>query len=544
MNVHNTTVSTTLSIVLATAAVLAAAPADAQSINQLFAPSSQCLACHNALVTPSGMDISIGSDWRASMMAHSSRDPYWQASVRRETIVRPAASSAIQHECAACHMPMTRFHATINERHGEVFAHLPLTPQKTPRAAFAADGVSCTMCHQIQADRLGEEASFTAGFVVDTSTPTGQRLAFGPFEVTDGRKQLMQSASSFVPEKATHVQQSELCATCHTLYTHALDAEGNVIGELPEQVPYLEWKHSAYSYEGGQSCQSCHMPVVEETTAVTGVLGEAREEVSRHVFRGGNFFMPKILNTFRDQLGVVALPRELETTSLRTAEHLRTSSATVAVENVQHEGVQLSAEVVIDNLAGHKLPTAYPSRRAWLHLTVRDANGSTVFESGSVRPDGSIEGNDNDANADLYEPHYEEITASDQVQIYEGILAGPDDQVTTVLLTATRYIKDNRILPDGFDPATAADDIAVQGHAAGDADFAGGGDRVRYVVDTEGATPPFSVHAELMYQPIAFRWAHNLSQQEAAEIDRFVAAYRALSSSSAIVLASAAASSR
>ena len=30
-----------------------------------------------------GEDISIGFAWRASMMANSSRDPYWQAGVRR-----------------------------------------------------------------------------------------------------------------------------------------------------------------------------------------------------------------------------------------------------------------------------------------------------------------------------------------------------------------------------------------------------------------------------------------------------------------------------
>lgn len=40
--------------------------------------------------------------------------------------------------------------------------------------------------------------------------------------------------------RGRHLQSSELCATCHTLYTHALGPGGEVIGELPEQVPYLE----------------------------------------------------------------------------------------------------------------------------------------------------------------------------------------------------------------------------------------------------------------------------------------------------------------
>ena len=73
-----------------------------------FATSDNCLACHNGLVASNGEDVSIGVAWRASMMANSSRDPYWQASVRRETLDHPTHADAIQDECAICHMPMAR----------------------------------------------------------------------------------------------------------------------------------------------------------------------------------------------------------------------------------------------------------------------------------------------------------------------------------------------------------------------------------------------------------------------------------------------------
>jgi len=48
-----------------------------------FHTSDRCLACHNGLRTPAGEDVSIGFAWRSSIMGNSSRDPYWQASVRR-----------------------------------------------------------------------------------------------------------------------------------------------------------------------------------------------------------------------------------------------------------------------------------------------------------------------------------------------------------------------------------------------------------------------------------------------------------------------------
>ena len=110
----------------------------------------------------------------------------------------------------------------------------------------------------------------------------------------------------------------------------------------------------------------------------------------------------------------------------------------------------LQMDVSVENLTGHKFPTAYPSRRAWLHVVVRDRGGRTVFESGALNADGSIQGNDNDENAARFEPHYREIKSSDEVQIYEPILKDADGHVTTGLSNAVGYLKDNRLLPRAF----------------------------------------------------------------------------------------------
>ena len=65
----------------------------------------------------------------------------------------------------------------------------------------------------------------------------------------------------------------------------------------------------------------------------------------------------------------------------------------------------------------------------------------------------------------------------------------------------------------------------------------GGRDRVGYVVDVSGAEGPFIVDVELMYQPIGYRWAHNLGDHEAEEIERFIAYYEEAADRSAVVLA-------
>ena len=55
------------------------------------------------------------------------------------------------------------------------------------------------------------------------------------------------------------------------------------------------------------------------------------------------------------------------------------------------------------------------------------------------------------------------------------------------------------------------------------------------------APGPFHVEVELWYQPIGYRWAHNLSAYKAMEPQRFVEYYDASPADTAIILAHAAA---
>src|ERR1700694_4582300 len=149
---------------------LGASMSSAQKKKELkpaFQTSDRCLACHNGLTTPSGKDGSIGFDWRSSIMANSARDPYWQASVRREDLDHPESRAAIEDGCADCHMPMSRYESKLQGRLGEVFAHIPFQADSKKNAS-AEDGVSCSVCHQIGKEKLGTRESFNGGFVVDT----------------------------------------------------------------------------------------------------------------------------------------------------------------------------------------------------------------------------------------------------------------------------------------------------------------------------------------------------------------------------------------
>src|SRR5246500_1224594 len=117
-------------------------------LDRKFQTSDRCLACHNGLKTSSGEDISIGFDWRSGMMANSSRDPYWQGSIRRESIDHPESQPAIEDECSICHMPIPRFEAKLKGKRGQVFSHLPFDADNKGNAE-AEEGVTCSVCHQI-----------------------------------------------------------------------------------------------------------------------------------------------------------------------------------------------------------------------------------------------------------------------------------------------------------------------------------------------------------------------------------------------------------
>ena len=204
-----------------------------------FRTSDRCAACHNGLKTKAGEDISIGFQWRASIMANSSRDPYWQGSVRRESIDHPGSQADIENECSTCHMPLTHFTARSEGRKAQVFSHLPLSPLLSKDGA-ASDGVSCSVCHQVEKTRLGTPESFNGNAAFASLDNKQNRPEYGPFVVDQGHQRVMQSSTGgMLPQNSDHIRDSALCGSCHTLYTKALGPQGQQIGTLPEQMPYL-----------------------------------------------------------------------------------------------------------------------------------------------------------------------------------------------------------------------------------------------------------------------------------------------------------------
>ncbi|WP_028485865.1 Calx-beta domain-containing protein [Thiomicrorhabdus chilensis] len=550
----------------------------------VFTNASTCASCHTGTTTVmnyDNTDISPPTQWKHSVMAHSLNDPYYNAVVEEEVHIFPDKKVFIEDTCLRCHAPMasTHAHQTLT---GLVDDPTGLSPdggypfETAMSDPHAREGISCTACHQMQDPTItdpiknAEEnllASMSGHYIIKSEADNNDAgiapSIFGPFKSPIGSN--MQTQTGYMPQYAAHISESAMCATCHNLYTPTLDlngdphlvttAEGDKIAQFPEQTPYWDWLNSIYSDvnnpQGNKTCQACHMaqpepgyttPITTKPTSASARPDAAKDDAdtvfSVHEFVGGNSYLLGLLKTYMEELGIADKTTEtgFDEKIAQTRSMLESAASLEVTSSLA--GNELTVPVTITNLTGHRLPTSFPSRRMWVHLTVTDTNSDTViFESGAVDANGRL-AKDNDITGFIqsacleinketgfdsladgcYEAHHDVIDDASQVQIYEPVLGDVNGDITHVLLHANEYIKDNRIPPIGWtldnrhaNPVTPGQyDDDVTGLAAGDTNFASGKDgsgsdgkdTVTYRIDTNGFTGPFAIEVELLYQSI------------------------------------------
>jgi hypothetical protein len=431
------------------------------------------------------------------MMAHASRDPYWLAKATAEKHANPQAPFSVDAVCMRCHAPMQTKLAEANAT--------PVALSAVDR--LGEDGVSCMVCHQILPEGLGRKDTFTGLGRYSTDF-----VAFGPHAAPFAMP--MMHHTGVTAKEGRHLLDAAFCSSCHTVITPSLNEHGKVTGEFLEQGPYLEWLAS--SYRTTKSCQGCHLPQAQAPRSQAQPEGadkfyiahnpagrafpptSPREPFGVHSFAGGNASMLRYLGS---QPGAVASLADSES---RTRQNLRRAALLRLKTELTNDG--LGVQVTIRNLTGHKLPTGFPSRRMWVHLSVKDAKGKTLFESGALDHSGYDIAAAR-ARVGGIHPHRDRITQPDEVAVFEAEMGDARGHLTHSLLKAQRMAKDNRILPAGFSGSAplpegiAAAWIAPVG-TAGDKDFLPGSDTVTYQLPANIASGAHLVEAELLFQSI------------------------------------------
>lgn len=478
-----------------------------------FSGSQNCAQCHDGIKDSNGTDVSIVKAWQGTMMANAATDPLWKAKVATEVKEHPEFKQTIEAKCSRCHTPMATVEATFDDPSGDTVSLSGdgFLNHENLYYDAAMQGVSCTLCHQIEnTDQLGTTEGFSGNFVIADKTGIDRKI-YGPY--MNPKTPPMQNSVQFTPEYSSHMNESKLCATCHNLETPVIATDGSLTDfTFPEQAAYTEWEYS--DFNATQSCQDCHMPKAEGSVVIStrpdnGTL-DARSPFHQHKFLGANTYMLDILKNNRKKLGVLADEARFDESITDTREFLK-SAADVNITDVSFEDGTLDFNVTVTNHSGHKFPTGFPSRRVWLHVTVKNSADQIVFESGAMNSEGQIIGVDDTLTPNSYEPHYDKIDDASQVQVYETILSDTDDNKTYILLHALHYLKDNRILPKGLDKddENLPETINPHGKAEDDSDFIGGSDTIEYEIHNLPADD-YTVTVTLNYQSFSYGFAQDM----------------------------------
>jgi hypothetical protein len=337
-----------------------------------FVTSDQCIGCHTAsdinmsatFVNPV-VNLSPYTEWRASMMGLSGRDPIFHSQVESERAQfenSPLGNKDdfLDTKCFHCHGVMGQRQQVIDTtppgqqppapgavpppafKHDWIYA-VPAAPaynydNAARWGALARDGVSCTVCHQMADSnpQLGTEGSFTGNFSLDKPGTMN-----GPFK--DIQTAPMKQALGVTPEQAPQIQSSALCGSCHTVIVPVFDKNGQQLKDkngqplvFHEQTTYFEWLNSNYQNEpalsgrpvdiaAAQTCQDCHMPgtykglrmrtrianIEDQTYPFVDfrlpdrdITLKVRDDYSRHTLVGMNVFANQMFQQFSGILGI------------------------------------------------------------------------------------------------------------------------------------------------------------------------------------------------------------------------------------------------
>jgi lipoprotein NlpI len=320
--------------------------------------------------------------WRQSLHSNSFRTPFYHASVDR---LIKAKGMEYARYCDECHNPIPAQSDAPNAK-------------SAVDRSFDQDGVSCIVCHSIKsAEPLGN-GSFvfsTPAVIVDEK---GDRI---PGEMPDAEILAHLDRHSMAVMQDLY-RKPEFCSACHKA---SVPPALNSYKWMRTFTTYDEWQDSSFSHQSPlvfystdyESCQDCHMR--REAIELTD-YGTKQGTLASHRWVAGNTAVPMYYG-YSDQLDkTIAFLKSSNSLDVDLFA-LKSARSGAAVSSLGSEPVSLTrgevvqAYVVIQNKGiGHSLiPELRDLYEAWVHFTVKDGSGATVYESGFLQQDGTLEPN-------------------------------------------------------------------------------------------------------------------------------------------------------
>jgi Flp pilus assembly protein TadD len=353
-----------------------AAPGNALTVNNTFLPSgafpdaAYCGHCHQEAY----------HEWRQALHSNSFRTPFYRASVN--ILIRTKGIAFARH-CDSCHNPVAVLAGALN-------------PGSDLDRSFDRDGVTCMTCHSIQStqSKLGN-GSFVMGVPAVMVDAQGNRV---PGMVPDSEILAhLDRHSKAVMQDFYHTPV--FCSACHKAN---LPPQLNDYKWIRAFTTYDEWQNSKFSQQNPltfysadfKSCQDCHM---KRMPIQLPDYGARQGLLASHRWLAGNTAAP-FYYKFDEQLNqTIAF--------LRSGDYLNVDLFGLKIDKQPLIGPlgstpfdlkpdsTVDAYVVVQNKAiGHSLlPEVRDLYQAWIQFTVTDASGARIYESGYLKPDGTLD---------------------------------------------------------------------------------------------------------------------------------------------------------
>jgi hypothetical protein len=269
--------------------------------------------------------------------------------------------------CSTCHTPLAAKIPNQNNC-GWSGCHTDLTSERAnglidygvmawPLEGDAAEGVTCDFCHKVQDVILDPDtglpyADMPGILSMKLLRPEeGEQVFFGT--VLDVNRRV-----SYAPV----MSESEFCAPCHFGVFGGVVGHGTVSGGTIIYNSYGEWLDSPYSDPvSGQTCQDCHMPVVDEKWYVFPEQGGLiRDYVDLH-----DHYMPG------------------------ASDHDLLQNAVTLTASASATGGKLTVDVsLVNDQTGHHVPTDAPTRQMLLVVEAVNSKGQRLkLVQGPIQPE-------------------------------------------------------------------------------------------------------------------------------------------------------------
>ena len=333
---------------------------------------------HSASCGTSGCHEQILGEWLPSAHRFAAMNPPFQQVQKNFAVDRQPAETRY---CAGCHDPISLFAGAKD------IQNLDLS------APGMQEGISCVVCHSMsKVDQRGN-----ADYVL---TPPQKYI----WETAEGWKKF---SSDFLIRAYPRqhlanydrnlLRTPEFCGSCHKQF---IPEALNRFGLTPGQNQYDEWRKSHWHVEDSGkdlSCRDCHMRLVfDSADPGHGEAGDVRrsEDDGAHRHHGSiatNLFMPAVLKLehWEEQVRLTEEWIRGETVIPEIA-HLWPAGPNTPLKILcpteVNPGQAVDIQVVIENKkVGHNFITGpLDFIRAWVHLTVTDAEGEILFERGNI----------------------------------------------------------------------------------------------------------------------------------------------------------------